>query len=132
MGGRDYAKDIEFLSEVREELLSSDLPSEDLARYGDELWELNGRQDGFVIMGRRLYGSARETKRGGDYNRAFSYVKDRLDRVAKRNEPASPHLLEVALHIYYAWKIHRGPGAPGLAERLDWKWLLGVVELVMQ
>jgi hypothetical protein len=96
------------------------------------LWEQFGRQDGFVMVARRLYGVAQSTGRGGDYNSAFAYLAERIERVSAKREIPSGRLQEVAVHVYYSWKVHRGVDAAPLADALSWDWFLRTIEAVIR
>jgi hypothetical protein len=131
-GAVSWAKDVEMLSQARNDLLVTDMDDDELARVADQLWEEYGRQEGFVVVARRLFGVARESNRGSDYNLAFDYCRERLAWIEGRRASPTAQFRDATLHIYYAWRVRRDVEAAPLAERVDWAWMLATVEAIMQ
>lgn len=111
-------EDRQMLSVARMQLLSRVAYSPDLVQEAEDLWARHSSQDGFVYVARHLLQKAAREKDGGaDFKAAFDYVQGKLAMVEAAGAAPSASLHEVALHIYYRWRVQHD-GRPGAA--VDW------------
>lgn len=101
------ADNIKMLEAARAEILQSAGDFESFAADADDVFEATGRQDGFVLVARALYQKAVDSEKGTDFNSAFAYCQDRMARIKGKNSVPRAALLEVAIDIYYHWRIVR-------------------------
>ena len=113
------ADDIAMLSKERDKLIGLAKPLAELQAEAQQLWDRHGRQDGFVLAARILYGQAIEADKGTTFFTAHSYCENVFETVRSKGVPHSRDLAEVALDIYYQWRIaRRVPTSAG--ESIDW------------
>lgn len=112
-------EDRQMLTVARMQLLSRAALSKDLLEEADDIWTRHHSQDGFVFVARHLLQKAgREKDSGADFRGAFEYVQSKMALVSAAGAVPSPGLHEVALHIYYRWRVQRD-GKPGGI--VDWE-----------
>src|SRR5207249_1763377 len=93
------------------------------------LWDRFKSQEGFVLVGRKLLAEA--LARDKKYNVAFDQCSTYMDIVTAASFPVSPALAEVALHIYYHWRVRRALRQP-LNHGLDWEKVRDLARAAMQ
>jgi hypothetical protein len=120
---------IEMLEGVRDEVLDRTVHLGDATANAESLWKAYARQDGFVLVGRKLYGIAQSSGNGSDFLRAFEYCSNSAERVLNASVPLSHQLAEVLLHIYFRWRIRRRVMSPS-TDPIDWQYLEGIASAV--
>lgn len=120
-GGVEVAreKDAQFLATARIQLLELFTTDPALEAEANRLWVELRSQDGFVVVGRAKLRRAMEETVGTRFNDAFAYVQAAIRRIEADNGKPSPALGELALHIYYSWRVQRSTGS------VDWQLMLG-------
>jgi hypothetical protein len=116
---RDVAEDISMLEGARQALLSQALSVEEAQREAETMWTSHGRQDGFVLASRMLFAAAQEAEKGSAYFEAFEYCEKALKRIADADVPPTRGLVEVAVDIYYQWRVARRVKV-ATDETVDW------------
>jgi hypothetical protein len=112
-------EDRQMLTVARMQLLSKVVYSKDLVQEADQLWTEHQSQDGFVYVARHMLQRAgREKDSGAEFKAAFDYVQDKLAAVTAAQAVPSAGLHEVALHIYYRWRVQRDGKLGG---PVDWE-----------
>ena len=112
-------EDRQMLGAARMQLLARASYSPNLEHEADELWERHQSQDGFVFVARHLLERAgRDKESGSEFRAAFDYVQDKLARVQASHAAVASGLHEVALHIYYRWRVQRDGKGTG---PIDWQ-----------
>lgn len=101
------ADDIKFLEAARVAVMRTAGEPEMLAPEADRLFATSGRQDGFILVARTLYQEAVDREKGTDFNNAFAYCQERIDRIKSAGAVPRAALLEVTLDIYYHWRVVR-------------------------
>lgn len=101
------AENIKMLEASRSEILQSAGEFDSLSVDAESLFEATGRQDGFILVARALYQQAVDSEKGTDFNSAFTYCQDRVVKIKTARSVPKSALLEVALDIYYHWRIVR-------------------------
>ena len=101
------ADDIKFLETAREAVMRTAGEPEAVAADADRLFDTSGRQDGFILVARTLYQEAVNSEKGTEFNAAFSYCQDRIARIRAAGTVPRAALLEVAVDIYYHWRVVR-------------------------
>ena len=115
----DVAEDISMLEGARDKLLSRTLSLEEMQLEAESMWTASARQDGFVLASRMLFALAQEAERGTAYFDAFEYCEGAFKRLADAGVPPTKGLIEVAIDIYYQWRVARRVKT-GADERVDW------------
>jgi len=105
MAGLRREKDIEMLRSARLRIEERGKDIDVLIKEADDLWTNTGNQDGFVLVARRLYGSARRSGKGSDYNICCSYCLNKNILIESRNEVVAAQLCAVLVDTVYAWRI---------------------------
>ena len=124
-------KDIAFLEDISGRIYERILPVDELKESALELWRRFKRQEGFVIMGRKLYHLAREKNNGTAYNEAFTYCRQAIADIQAESQAPSPDLCAVAVCIYYEWNINRyDPKA--VNRQINWPMLYELSLAVLQ
>ena len=114
------ADNISMLETERGKLIGFAKPLAEVQGDAERLWHDNGRQDGFVLAARIMYGDAVQSDRGTDFFDAYSYCEAAFKQIGARNVPPVRDLVEVALDIYYRWRIARVAPTTGSAG-VDWQ-----------
>lgn len=109
----------EALEDVQSKLLGRFGSLEQMRRDVARLWSDFRRQDGFVLVARRLYSEACSTNRGRDFNQAFRYCEECCAQIRDAEQVPGVAISEVMLHTYYQWRIRRGIQSAG-SEPIDW------------
>ena len=125
------AKDLEYLNDVRERIVSNISTARNLELAADELWDSARRQDGFVVAARRLYKIALDSTKGTDFNAAYSYCTNAIAKIRSADAPISPAFAEAILQLYYHWRVLRvtrkeSPGGP-----VDWSEIRELCQIVL-
>ncbi len=111
-------EDVEMLEAVRDKVLMRIGTHEDLRRDADKMWAERKRQEGFVLVGRRLFQEALSHLKGSMFKAAMDYCQEAMATVRVSGLQPIPALFEVALHIYYRWEVSRGK--PSFFDVIDW------------
>lgn len=78
------ADNISMLETERGKLIGLAKPLAEVKADADRLWHANGRQDGFVLAARIMYGDAVQADRGTDFFEAHSYCRRHCGRLQRR------------------------------------------------
>ena len=102
---RGHANDILMLEEIRTSVLAKTLPLDALKTAAQRLFDDHKNQEGFVLVGRKMFADA--LARDRKYNIAFEKCESYMRAVKDAGEVVLPALSEVALHVYYHWRVRR-------------------------
>ena len=116
---RDVGEDITMLQHARDKLLSKALSPEEVQQEAESMWTAHARQDGFVLASRMLFAAAQEDGKGTTYFEAYDYCMRAFDRVKEAGVPPAKALIEVAVDIYYQWRVVRRVKT-ATDEKVDW------------
>lgn len=119
----------EALEDVHSKLFERFGSLEQMRSEAVRIWAEFKRQDGFVLVGRRLYSSACRTNRGRNFNEAFQYCRDRCDQIRQADQVPGVPLSETMLHIYYQWRVRRGIHSES-SDPIDWAFIRDVADAV--
>jgi hypothetical protein len=114
-------EDIHLLKSVRAQLLGRLKPLSDLKQDATAQWKERGNQSGFVVVGLKALDEARLGSRGSDYHQAYAYVEEAMATVRAAGSEISAALAEVALLIYYTWRVIRRIPTRNQANVIDWE-----------
>ena len=114
--------EIEMLEQSRLNILENCAPNEYLKEDADLMWREFKRQDGFILMARKLYSKAAFSKSGTDYNNAYKYCIKIKACIEEKDEKISVAFIEVLLHIYFEWRIRRYTHSEA-SELIDWQFI---------
>ena len=112
-------EDISMLDSERNNLLSVTLSPEEMQMEAEALWTKHRRQDGFVLLARMLFAQAQATEKGTSYYEAFSFCEQCFQKMNSAGVPAQREFIEVALDIYYQWRVARR-ARTGVSETIEW------------
>ncbi len=125
------ADDIKFLEAAREAIMRTAGEPEEVAAEADRLFETSGRQDGFILVARTLYQEAVDSQKGTEFNAAFEYCQNRIVKIRAASAVPKAALLEVALDIYYHWRVvRRVVTASGFP--IDWALLREYCDVILR
>jgi hypothetical protein len=113
------AEDIQMLEGARTELLARTTTVDEMQQEALSVFARFGRQDGFVVAARMMYAEAQASDRGTVYFAAHGYLDEVFAILSTAGAPPRKELLEVALDIYYNWRVSRR-GRSGGVEPIDW------------
>ncbi len=113
--------DIEMLRTVRTKLLSKLKPIPELKADATKQWEQFKSQNGFIVVARKLLDVAQMSGKGSDYQDAYSYVEGAMDTVRSADVQPSAGLAEVAVQIYYTWRVARRIPTKNAPNVIDWE-----------
>ena len=119
----------EALEDVHSKLLERFGSLDQMRREAVQIWSKFKRQDGFVLVGRRLYSSACRTNRGRDFNEAFQYCRECCDQVRRADQVPGVPLSEAMIHIYYQWRVRRAMHSES-RDPIDWAFIRDVAAVV--
>jgi hypothetical protein len=124
--GPKERKDIEMLDEARDEILSRCLRLGDDLKAAEDVWNRFRSQEGFTIVGRRLFGAAQRAGKdaGKLFKKAFDHCHECLTKVLDAGAEPAGSLIEVQLHIYFQWQVRRRVMSGGTDE-INWKMIGG-------
>lgn len=125
------AENIKILEASRAEILQTAGEFDSLEADADKLFETAGRQDGFILVGRALYQLAVDSEKGTDFNSAFTYCQDRITKIKTTGSVPKAALLEVALDIYYHWRIVRRAVTSGTS-KTDWSLVREYCDVILR
>ncbi len=109
----------EALEDIQSKLLERFGSLDQMTKDAARLWKEFARQDGFVLVARRMYGEACRANRGRDFNQAYQYCKECRSLIADADQVPGAGIAEVMLHIYYQWRARRSIASAG-SEPIDW------------
>jgi hypothetical protein len=78
-----------------------------------------------------LYAEAQASDKGTSYFAASSYCEEVFSRLKARDTPPQRDLLEVALDVYYQWRIARRVKV-GTDEKVDWERVRGLADQILR
>jgi hypothetical protein len=116
----NIAEDIAMLQSAKDNLLLRTSSLDEVKRNAESAWETHSRQDGFVLAARMLYAEAQANDKGTAYFTASSYCEEVFARLKAKGTPPQRDLLEIALDVYYQWRIARRVKV-GTDERVEWE-----------
>lgn len=119
----EIATDVQLLGEARENVIDAVLSPTDLAQQAFELWEAHKRQEGFVVVGRRLLGQALNVDaRGKKFKEIMDFYDQAVATINAEGERPSSSLVELGLHTYYNWRVRKSVFSES-TEPIDWNFL---------
>jgi hypothetical protein len=104
-------KEIGMLQDARGKILGKMLPVDELKIQAEQIWLNHKRQDGFVLVCRKLFQIASEKNKGNLFNDAFNYFTKAAGFVVQKEILVRPELAQVGIDIYYHWRVNRYSGA---------------------
>jgi hypothetical protein len=128
---RSRAESIHMLEQVRDEIELRFRNAEQLRADADQLWETYSSQHGFVLAARQALRRAVKENKGNAFKSAFDYCKNCTSKVEKKGMTPSPLLHEVAMMIYYHWRVRRSIFKP-TNDVIDWHLLHELSRSAMQ
>jgi hypothetical protein len=126
---RDSVNDVQMLQEIRSQVLAKTLPVNDLKAEAQRLWDQFKSQEGFVLVGRKLFAEA--LARDKKYDVAFDQCRAYMDSVKAAGTAVSPALSGVALHVYYHWRVRRA-FRPHIRHGIEWEVIRDLSRAAMQ
>jgi hypothetical protein len=127
----NVAEDIAMLQSAKDNLLLRTGSLEEVKRNAETAFETHSRQDGFVLAARMLYAEAQASDKGTAYFAASSYCAEVFELLKTRAVPAQRDLLEVALDVYYQWRIARRVRAR-TDEKIDWERIRALADQILR
>jgi len=103
----DKRVQIEMLENISSEVLDRCASNEQLTIDAEKMWSAYKRQDGFVLVARKLYSEAKKKSKGSYFKNAFDLCVASRDRIEQAGQTLSPQFAEVMLHIYFHWRVRR-------------------------
>lgn len=128
--GDSIANDVKLLEEARDNLLLS-FNNDDFEKKAEEIWLSHKRQEGFIIAARYKYKNAIGANKGTDFNNAFQYCLDVMDLIQNSGDTINSAMYEVALNIYYHWRVRRAILNPS-TEKIDWNLIFDYAKSVLR
>ena len=116
---KDSRQQVEMLENISSEVLDRCASIEQLTEDAEKMWSQYHRQDGFVLVARKLYSEAKKKNKGSYFKRACDFCIESKDRIEQAGQALSSQLAEVMLHIYFHWRVRRTVFSEN-AEIIDW------------
>jgi len=118
--GNTAPKQIEVLEDMRTQVLEKWGTFDDMHGSAQAMWSSHRRQEGFVLVARKLLNAAVNANKGRAYKDAYDYCTCVENQITSTGGVVSPQLAEVALHTYFLWRVRRVVFA-GSSEAIDWE-----------
>lgn len=118
------------LETAKMDLLKRARLNDDLVAEADALWDKHRSQEGFVYVARNYYERARSEETGTGFKRALDYCVEKIRTVEAASAAPVVSLLEVAVHIYYHWRLQRSLQGDS-STAIDWEFLRGYATRIL-
>lgn len=104
-GSQRDRNSVVMLKQVKENLLTAITSLDELKSEAEKLWLEKKNQEGFVLVGRRLFSAALEQNQGRRYKQVSDYLEEKTKLIKDAGETVSPGMIEVHLHLLYQWQV---------------------------
>lgn len=114
------SEDVSMLEASRTKLLTKTRTFAEVDSTALTHWVQFRSQDGYALAARIMFEEAKTTNKGHSYRDAFEYAKAAIDRVRADGSEPSVHLAEVAVQIYYTWRVTRRISTRNQKNEINW------------
>ena len=126
----DSRQQVQMLEDVSSRVLDRVASLDELVELADKMWLDHKRQDGFVLVGRKLYNEARKSNKGSQFNKAYEFCIKTTQKIEYDRTEVSYQLSEVMLHIYFHWRVRR-PSKYQSTDEIDWKTIERLANMII-